>query len=53
MATVTIDTGELEYLRSCGDKLRGIEEIVKEKRGKDKKISAEAKLQEIRKVIKK
>lgn len=52
MATVTIDTGELEYLRSCGDKLQGIAEVVKEGRGKDKKISAEAKLQKIREIIK-
>jgi len=63
MATASIDTSELEYLKSCRDKLRDITEVVHpvrenlsngagEEKGQDKEISAKEKLRKIKKIIK-
>lgn len=46
MATTSIDTSELEYLKSCKDKLRDIGEILGKDEGDD-----EEKLKEIRRTI--
>ena len=63
MATTTIDTSELEYLKSCRNKLRDINDILISARGgsasggKDKSENeeeplAEEKLREIKKILK-
>lgn len=52
MATATIDTSELEYLKFCRDKLRDVSDIVDKKDKKDRELSAEEKLREIKKIIK-
>jgi len=52
MATASIDTSELEYLKSCRDKLRDIAEIAKGEKGKDEEMPDEEKLKEIKKIIK-
>jgi ABC-type enterochelin transport system substrate-binding protein len=53
MATVNVDAGELEYLRSCCDKLEDIATILNEGQKKnEKKKSPEGKLKEIKKIIK-
>jgi len=62
MATASIDTSELEYLKSCRDKLRDISDILKDK-SDEKELSAEPrtrtssvrdkeKLREIKKILK-
>jgi len=48
MATVPIDTSELENLKFCSDKLREIAEIMQEQ---GEEMSAEEKLQEIKRII--
>lgn len=53
MANTTIDTSELEYLKSCRDKLRDIAVIINEEKEKNEEgKSSEDKLKEIKKVIK-
>lgn len=47
MANVTVDSSELEYLKSCRDKLRDIAAVLDEV-----EISTEEKLKEIEKIIK-
>lgn len=46
MATASIDTSELEYLKSCRDKLRDIAEIL----GQDEE-NDEDKLEKLKKII--
>lgn len=46
MSSATIDTSELEYLKSCRDKLRDIGEILVKDDGDD-----EEKLKEIKRII--
>jgi len=36
MATVSVDTSELEYLKSCVDKLRRIVEVLEDKNEEEK-----------------
>ncbi len=52
MSMANIDTSELEYLKSCRDKLRDVSDVVDEKDKKDRELSAEEKLREIKKIIK-
>ena len=52
MATASIDTSELEYLKSCRDKLRDISDILKDKEKDEKELPAEEKLREIKKILK-
>ncbi len=47
MATTSIDTSELEYLKSCRDKLRDIAAVLNKKEPEEKE-----KLKEIEKIIK-
>jgi hypothetical protein len=51
MATASVDTSELEYLKSCRDKLRDIGGILKDK-SDEKESSVEEKLKEIKKILK-
>ncbi len=51
MASVSIDTSELEYLKSCRDKLRDITDFLKEEKSKET-LSAEEKIKEIKKMLK-
>jgi len=51
MATTSIDTSEVEYLKSCRDKLRDISGILKDK-SDEKESSVEEKLKEIKKILK-
>lgn len=48
---VTIDASELEYLKSCRDKLRDITGLIKEEKSKQAP-SAEEKIKEIKKILK-
>ena len=50
MSTASIDTSELEYLKSCRDKLRGIVEVLEG--DKEDKVSTDEKLREIKKISK-
>ena len=52
MGSTTIDTSELEYLKSCRDKLRDIADILKDKEKDEKELSDEDKLRELKKIIK-
>ena len=52
MATTSIDTSEVEYLKSCRDKLRDISGILKDKEKDEKELSVEEKLKEIKKILK-
>jgi len=64
MGIVTIDRSELEYLKSCRDKLRDIVVLLGDKKDKiksrgkennkdeDKELSTEEKLREIKKILK-
>lgn len=52
MATATIDTSELEYLKSCRDKLRDIDGILKDKNENEEEPSTKEKLREIKRIIK-
>ena len=52
MATANIDTSELEYLKSCRDKLRDISNILKDKSEDEEEPSAKEKLREIKKIFK-
>jgi len=63
MTIASIDTSELEYLKSCRDKLRDISDILKDKEKDEKELPAEPrtrtssvrdkeKLQEIKKILK-
>jgi len=54
MATTSIDTSELEYLKFCRDKLRRIVEVIENKSEDEKKnqLSDDEKLISIRKIIK-
>lgn len=51
MATITIDTSELEYLKSCRDKLRDINDVLNKEKD-EKELSAEEKLREIKPILK-
>ncbi|KKS38469.1 MAG: hypothetical protein UV01_C0003G0016 [Parcubacteria group bacterium GW2011_GWA2_42_14] len=51
MAMASIDTSELEYFKSCRDKLRDIGDILKDKND-EKELSIEEKLREIKKILK-
>lgn len=51
MATTSIDTSELEYLKSCRDKLRDIHDILNKKED-EKDLSNEEKFREIKKILK-
>ena len=46
----SIDTSELEYLKSCRDKLRRIAEVLEG--DKEDKVSTDEKLREIKKISK-
>lgn len=46
MATVSIEQSELEYYKSCADKLRRIDQLLA-----DKKLPVEEKIKEIRKIV--
>ena len=46
MATVSIEKSELEYYKSCADKLRRIDKLLT-----DKKLPVEEKIKEIRKIV--
>ena len=46
----SIDTSELEYLKSCRDKLRRIVEVLEG--DKEDKVSTDEKLREIKKISK-
>ena len=50
MATASMDTSEVEYLKSCRDKLRDISDILKDK-SDEKELSIEEKLKEIKKIL--
>ena len=52
MFTASIDTSELEYLKSCRDKLRDIGDIFKDKSEDEKEPSVKEKLCEIKKILK-
>ena len=45
MAIVSIEKGELEYYKSCADKLRRIDKLLAER------LRAENKVKEIRKIV--
>lgn len=51
MATTNIDTSELEYLKSCRDKLRDIHDVLNKKED-EKELSTEEKFREIKKILK-
>ncbi len=50
MATASIDASELEYLKSCRNKLRDIVDLLKEEKSKEI-LSAEEKISEIKKIL--
>ena len=49
---VNIDTSELEYLKSCRDKLRDVSNILKDKSEDEEESLAKEKLREIKKILK-
>jgi len=51
MATASIDKSELEYLKSCRDTLRDINDILNKEKD-EKELSAEEELREIKKIMK-
>ncbi len=46
MATISIEKSELEYYKSCAEKLRRIDKLLA-----DKKLPIEDKIKEIRKIV--